>query len=166
MEYIEKRNGIYYAIKGEVKIDNVTIFNSRCNVHGAQGNPLFFTINGYSIQWYSNFGYGSWSFGYVVVKYRGVEIRHYNSIDTTKGFVDILNKYVCVQEEEKEEIMIELANIITHCENELFDKSEYTSISLDKLKTTKGLFVYNKIREMKAQIHELEEKIERLNANK
>ena len=166
MEYIEKKGDIFYAKKGEVKIDNVIIFNSRRNVHGAQGSPLTFTINGYSIQWHSNFGYGSWSNSYVEIKYKGLEIRHYSNIDTTKGFVDILNKYVCIQEEEKEEIMIELANIITYCGNELFDKNEYTSISLDELKMTKGLFVYNKIKEMKVQIHELKEEIERLNTSK
>lgn len=165
MEYIEKKDEIFYAKKGEVKIDNKNIFTSRCNYHGASGLKVLFSINGFLIEWLSNFGYGSWSYGYATVKYKGVEIRRYRDIETTKSFVDILNKYVCIQEEEKEVIMIELANLIAHCSKELCDRDEYTSISLDELKTNGGLlYIYNNIVAMKAKINELEEKIERLNA--
>ena len=149
MEYIEKRGDIYYAMQGEVKIDNKNTFQSRRNIQGVGGPIVSFTINNFEIRWHTNFGYGSWEFSYVSVMYKKMQIRRYPDVNTTTKFVNILNKYVCIQEDEKDEIIIELANVIAHCHNELNYDDTYTSIPIEELKRKSLTNVYTQIKEIK-----------------
>ncbi|MDR0231746.1 MAG: hypothetical protein LBI82_06460 [Dysgonamonadaceae bacterium] len=165
MEYIEKRGDIYFAKQGDVEIDNKTTFQSRCNFQGVSGAKVRFTINSFEIEWYSNFGYGSWSSSFVSVKYKSMQIRHYPNIDTTTKFVNILNEYVCIQGEEKDKIIVELANVIAHCTNEMNEHGIpiYTSIPIEELKGKSMTNIYFLIKKMKEDISYLQEEGDKLN---
>jgi len=172
MEYIEKRGSIYYAMQGDVKIDNVNFFNSRCNITGVGGPTVSFKINNFLIQWHTNFGYGSWSFGYAYVKFKGMQVRSYPEVDTTSKFVKILNEYVCIQDEEKDDIIIELANVIAHCQNAMDGSpynSAYTSIPIEELSKKSITNVFYSVEKIKNEneenhdyIIELESKVKNL----
>lgn len=110
MEYIKKQQGRFFAIEGDnITIDNISIFDSRCNYSGVKGLQPTVHIDDYKITWASNFGYGSWASSYVFVDFKNVLIRQYTDINTTQQFVDLLNHYVENGESEKSEIIVELA---------------------------------------------------------
>lgn len=115
MEYIEKRDSVFYAVSGnELKIDNVNIFDSRINYHGFNGTQLCIAVGDFAIEWISNFGYGSWSMGAAYVNFNGIFIKVYNGINTTEAFVNILNKYLNLTERGKDDLIIDLANRLAH----------------------------------------------------
>jgi hypothetical protein len=114
MEYIEKRDGLFYACKGEVKVDNVKIFDSRRNYKGVFGAEVCINVGNYHIEWFSNFGYGSASVGRVYINFKRIFITSIDNIWTTQEFVDILNDYSDPNNIDKDDIILELANKTAH----------------------------------------------------
>lgn len=114
MEYILKEGNQFKACIGEVSIDRVRTFHSRINFKGLGDEHVSVEVGDFQIEWLSNFGYGSWSFGSAIINFKGIFIRDVKDVTSTSDFVNILNFYSNLPENEKDNIIIELANALAH----------------------------------------------------
>jgi hypothetical protein len=118
-EYIEKIDNLFYARIGEVTIDNVKYFDSRVNYKGWGGPDVFVNIGDFSLQWDSNFGFGSFSSGGCSVVFKGIYVRNHADVWLTSQFVELLNTYSVIAESQKDDIILGLANMLAYYRVEL-----------------------------------------------
>jgi hypothetical protein len=111
MEYIKKTKTKFLVLKSNalVQVNNSNLYESRVNYQGWGGKDCTVWINEFSIEWLTNFGFGSWNKGTVYISFRKIFIREINNVNSTKRFVELLNQVLNITENEKDKIIVELA---------------------------------------------------------
>lgn len=114
MYYIEKSDNIFTAKSGNIELDNIKFYDSRENYIGVRGKPVRISVGDFCLEWISNFGYGASNHSAVYVSFKKIFIKAHGSINSTVKFVNLLNYYADKNNIEKENLIVELANLVAY----------------------------------------------------